>query len=179
MAKPMNPGEEFLYWVGSCITAWAKVEEHLFQICAKALGAADERAAIVYYRTPSLDARLNLTDELVRTRFPKPARKSGGHPPPDLKRWDELRKDIGDLLSTRNRIAHHPVAPRTIDTGGIGLLDGVSWLEIYTRAAERLRGRDETTKPLQQDDLVKHRMATHTVRTRLSKFLSETLPKHV
>jgi hypothetical protein len=166
-------------WVGNCITAWAKVEEHLFKICAKSLGVTDERAAIVYYRTPTLEARLQLTDELVRTALPKRERKSGGHDHPDVKKWDQLRKDIGNLLPVRNRIAHHPITPKKIDTGGLGMLDKMSWYEIYVSDAERLRGRHEDTKPLMTPDLSAHRLAVHGVTRRLELFLLETLSEHV
>ena len=63
-------------WVGYCITPWADVEEHLFEICGKALACAKERAAIIYYKTPTVDARLSLTDELARSVLPKPKRKA-------------------------------------------------------------------------------------------------------
>lgn len=67
----MTPTEEFLMWIGTCITAWAKVEEQLFGICEHCLGARTDRAAIVYYRTPTIDSRVLLVDELVRTVLPK------------------------------------------------------------------------------------------------------------
>ncbi len=59
-----NSADEFFTWLGKCITAWAQVEEHLFEICVHSLGATRHRVAIVYYRTPTLRARLDLTDEL-------------------------------------------------------------------------------------------------------------------
>ena len=58
-----NSADEFFTWLGKCITAWAQVEEHLFEICVHSLGATRHRVAIVYYRTPTLDARLQLTNE--------------------------------------------------------------------------------------------------------------------
>jgi hypothetical protein len=82
-----TPGDEFLLMVGSCITEWANVENVLFNICWRSIGCAVERAAIIYYRSPSIDTRLNLTDELVRSVLPKPQRRSGGHPHADAKLW--------------------------------------------------------------------------------------------
>jgi hypothetical protein len=178
MPSTMSQTDEFLMWVGNCITAWAGVEQHLFRICAKSLGTTDKRAAIIYYRTPTLDARLSLTDELVRTVLPKREQQSGGHDHPDVKKWNQLRKDIGSLLPTRNKIAHHPIFPRQIDTGGMGLLDGMTWYEIYVSEAERLRGRHEDTKPLMAPDLSAHRLAVHGITRRLEEFLSDTLPEH-
>jgi hypothetical protein len=152
----LMPSEEFYLWVGRCITAWAKVEEHLFDICQKSLNTSTEKAAIVYYRTPTLDTRINLVDELVRSSLPKRDRKSGGHDHPDVQEWDDIRKAIGALLHTRRRIAHHPVADRSIE-GQLGLLSDMSWIELYMSDAERLRGRDGDLKPLPVDNLSAHR----------------------
>jgi hypothetical protein len=182
MGDRMNPGEEFLYWVGSCVTAWAKVEEQLFEVCLKCLGTRPELAAIIYYRTPTLDARLSLTNDLVRAVLPRPERKDGGHDHEDVRMWDKLRKEIGGLLPVRNRIAHHPVASRSIGTPPedvTAALNELSWVELYVSESERLRGRDENTKPLLAPDLSAHRLATHEARVRLQRFISDVLSKHV
>jgi hypothetical protein len=94
----MTPNAEFHMYVGLCITAWAKVEEQLFRMCARCLGTSDELAAIVYYRTPNMDTRLKLVDELLRAVLPKRKRKSGGHDHPDVKKWNTLRSNLEDLL---------------------------------------------------------------------------------
>jgi hypothetical protein len=171
--------DEFLMWVGICVTEWARIEEQLFHLCEKALNTRVERAAIVYYRTPTIDARLKLVDELVRSVLPKRERKVGGHDHPDLKEWNALQNEITDLLSTRRRIAHHPVAAY-IETVGrrLGELEAKTWLEIYVSDAERLRERASDMVPLKQDDLVQHTMKVQAAVTRLAKFLRETLPKH-
>jgi hypothetical protein len=98
----------FLMHPGYCISTWAEVEQKLFEICWKALQSPREQAAIVYYRTPTLDARLTLTDELLRHVLPKRERPNGGHDHPDVMAWDALDKEITELLPTRNRLAHHP-----------------------------------------------------------------------
>ena len=59
--------DEFNKAIGQCITQWALVEEELFQICWRVLQCALEHAAIIYYRTPNLDARLSLASELVES----------------------------------------------------------------------------------------------------------------
>jgi hypothetical protein len=83
----LHEGPEFYMYVGYCITAWAKVEEELFDICVDLLGSKLERAAIVYYRLPSLSVRLGLVDELVASALPQRTKKNGGHDHPDLKAW--------------------------------------------------------------------------------------------
>ena len=172
--------DDFLMWVGFCITAWAKVEEHLFKICETCLRAREDRVAIVYYRTPTIDSRLKLVDELIRTALPKPARKRGGHDHPDLKVWNSLRKDIEGLLSTRSRIAHHPVRARgKTEDRPFWFLDETTWLEIYVSEAERLRTGREDTSPLTKDDLVYHCGEVHDVSKRAGEIWRSVLPKHV
>ncbi len=176
MPQQSSPHDEFLMWVGICITGWAKIEEYLFRICAASLGTTDERAAIVYYRTPSLESRLKLVDELVKTVLPKKDRPSGGHDHPTVVLWDALRKNLGNLLPVRNRIAHHPVTVRSVSAGDDAPLEAMTWFELYVSDSERLRGRDNNVKTLMVDDLSRHRLAVEDVRTRLRKFL-DSLPK--
>ena len=93
-----NSADEFFTWLGKCIIAWAQVEEHLFEICVHSLGGTRHRVAIVYYRTPTLNGRLELTNELARTILPARDPPAGGRDHPDTKKWDELRKQISALL---------------------------------------------------------------------------------
>jgi hypothetical protein len=180
MSDPASLDDEFLKWIGISITAWAEVEVHLFEICKRCLGTRNDRAAIVYYRTPSINSRLELVDELVRTVLPKSEQKSGSHPHPDVKEWGVLRKDIGKLLRTRNRIAHHPIKIRDRFgvPGGIGLLQAKKRFELHISDAERFRCRTEDVEPLKQDDLVKYCELIVAVATRAEEFLRSTLPKH-
>ena len=153
---------------------------HLFEICKLCLGARNDRAAIVYYRTPTIGSRLELIDELVRTVLPKREQKSGSHDHPDLKEWDDLRKDVGKLLHTRNRIAHQRVKIRDAFgvPGGIGLLQAGRQFELHISDGERLRSRSAEVEPLMQDDLAKHCQAVVAIVTRIVQFLRTTLRKH-
>jgi hypothetical protein len=172
--------DEFLMWVGFCITAWARVEEQLFKICEACIQARRDRVAIVYYLSPSINTRLKLVDELVRTVLPKREKTSGAHDHSDLVLWDTLRKDIGALLGTRRRIAHHPVRARSghSEDRPFWFLEESSWLEIYESETERLRTGHDTAKPLKQDDLVDHVRDVHAVGTRAANFCRSVLPKH-
>jgi hypothetical protein len=107
-SRPIDT-DAFFTWVGKCITSWSRVEDHLFEICHKVLGCTKRRAAIVYYRTPTIDARLSLTDELLLSLLPKKDPPIGGHDHADVRAWNDIRKSIIALLPDRNRIAHHPV----------------------------------------------------------------------
>jgi hypothetical protein len=173
--------DEFLMWVGFCITAWARTEERLFEICKLCLQAREDRVAVVYYRTPTVDARLKLTDELVRTAIPGRRKMSGEHDHPDLVVWDKLNKDIAALLATRRRIAHHPVRTRSgrSEDRSFWYLKRSSWLEIYTSEGERLRTGTDDAKPLKKDDLVSHCHKVQEVTRRAAQFCRNVLPKHV
>jgi hypothetical protein len=49
----------FFYALGRAITAWADLEEILFAMVHDILDCSKERTAIVFYRTPTIDARLS------------------------------------------------------------------------------------------------------------------------
>lgn len=101
---------EFYRHIGIAITEWAFLEDELFHICASILKAAQHHTAIIYYRTPTLDGRLSLVDELASTVFPNPERNSGGHPHEAAKLWKEIAKSIRDGLAIRRQLAHSPCA---------------------------------------------------------------------
>jgi hypothetical protein len=185
-----NSVEEFFTWLGKCITAWAQVEEHLFEICVHSLGATRHRVAIVYYRTPTLDGRLQLTNELVRTILPARDPPAGGHDHPDTQKWDELRSQINDLLPVRNRMAHHPVTYKALGrmpvlglgtpgTPGQGFALPVigSWYESYVSEAEKLRGKHEDLKPLMVPDLSDHWVSVDSIIKQLDLFRARVLSK--
>jgi hypothetical protein len=169
---------DFLMWVGYCITTWAEVEEQLFQICWKCLHCPKEQAAIVYYRTPSLDARVSLTDELVKYILPKPERRSGGHDHVSVKAWKQIERKFRSLLPTRNRIAHHPLVRAEIPLGP-GMLSGMHWHYIYTSDAEMLREKGEVPMPLHVGDLQAHHILTLGLKSEIENFLIMILIEHL
>ena len=182
-----NSADEFFTWLGKCIIAWAQVEEHLFEICVHSLGGTRHRVAIVYYRTPTLDSRLQLTNELVRTVLPARDPPSGGHDHPDTKKWDDLRSQIIGLLPVRNRMAHHPVTykdlgamPMMFGSGHAGPVLPVigSWYESYVSEAEKLRGKHEDIKPLTAPDLSQHRVSVEIIIKQLDLFRARVLSKY-
>ena len=118
--------QQFHMMVGFCIAEWARIDDHLFNIFHQCVGAPLKQCAIIYYRTPGLDLRLGLTDEIVKSVLPVPARKSGGQSHPLVKEWASLQKDIRELLTTRRRIAHHPVTVRVAVGGAIGEITGAA-----------------------------------------------------
>jgi hypothetical protein len=150
MAKaPSGPwqklGDEFFEMIGNCIAEWANVEDVLFNICWQCLGSSKEVAAVVYYRTSTIDGRMTLIDELVKLTLPKRERRSGGKDHADVRLWNKIEADFGKLKEQRNQIAHHPVTVQQRhfaagDPVGKPLVE--SWFELYVSEVERLREKD-------------------------------------
>jgi hypothetical protein len=137
---------EFYTMVGRCIKAWANVEDGVFKLCAFALQAPAKQVAIVYFRTPTLDARLELTSELMLSVLPQRARQSGGHDHSDVKRWNTLVADIKNLLPTRNMLAHAPVIESVLVEYSLSMTDKTkppltrtieSWIKIAMSEHEK------------------------------------------
>ena len=149
--------DEFYRLIGKCIKEWAHVENELFEICVLALKVPRKQAAIIYYKSPSIDARLNLADELLPASLPPPQRpkKDGGHDPPLVSRWKKISGDIRELLPIRNLLAHAPVRqvtstrprPSLAQKGApAGVTFLPTWLEVAMSANEELRGRGGPTQ---------------------------------
>jgi hypothetical protein len=172
--------DEFYMMAGQCISEWAATDDVLFLLCHRVLQCAVEHAAIVYFRTPTLDARLTLVSDLIRSVIPKP-RRDGEHAHPDQKTWDKIADDFRDLLSMRNRIAHEPVWP-TFRAGYDEEFQAhrifISGFELYASAHERSRGRAEKP-PLRIDELRSHLFATNQIAGRIQGFRHDILPAHI
>jgi hypothetical protein len=169
---------EFYMLIGQCIKHWAGIEDRLFDLCTLALNAEPKQAAIVYYRTPSLDARLTLVDELIVSILPKKERKDGGHDHPLVTRWKALVNDIRDLLPVRNMIAHAPISElRHYDFAADASTPTVQmvrwWIEISPSPNERLRERESTKPSVKDTDLPAHLEQVNAIWTRLEKFLRD------
>jgi hypothetical protein len=185
MAKSDFDEENFFSWMGHCISSWAKMEEELFKICWQSLKAPKNQSAIVYFRTPTVDARISLTDELVKSVLPKPERKDGGHTHSDVIAWNKIQSDIKSALSIRRRIAHHPVrlgeANFTFQDDDPFKGDGwqLFWYEIYVSEHENARGKDISPQNLILTDLVDHERAVSGFARNLKGFRADVLSKHV
>ena len=152
-------GDYFYRALGYCIAAWSDIEKRLFDLCHHSMRSDVEVASIVYYRTPSIDARLTLTDEMIRLRLPKTP--NGGRPHPTLKIWNELRAKIKSHLEVRNRLAHHPVSLQKIIVENALTAQGQvrqEYLILQTSVGknEALRGKHFNQIPLYLGDLEAH-----------------------
>jgi hypothetical protein len=164
--------ERFFAAVGKAITRWADLEDVLFKITHGILGCSRERAAIVFYRTPTIDARLTLTADLIASFLPRHA--PGDQPDSIMKQWKELEKDVRDRLQTRNRLAHHPA-------GAVVLISPTDdWSIVtgsYPSEGERLRKRQEEPQPLVIEEVRTHIQVVGRLISCLDNFQRLHLPK--
>lgn len=168
---PDKEHEDFFKWVGICIKEWANIEKVLFVICGLILKSDQQHVAIVYYRTPSLEGRLALTDDLVQSIFSK---KPGEHNHPLLIIWTKILKEIRDLVPARNILAHSPVRyqisiiAQAVETGDAKIVSEDSWIEIGTSTNEKLK--TSIDKSYRVEDLPKHRADVRAISNRLLDF---------
>jgi hypothetical protein len=174
--KPQTLGDmadEFLIHLGQCITEWAHIEDHLFKICRDILGTATEHTAIIYYKTPSLEARLTLTDELIDTIFPPP--ESGEHRHDDYRAWAKIIADIRQHAPTRNRLAHSPVGPNLILEPGRREMT----FQSMQPPTQRARRRDGEKPAISLADLQAHIAAVAKIDKSLGDFRCGPLKGHI
>jgi hypothetical protein len=185
-------GDAFYMMIGQCIAEWASVDDELFNIFQDSVGPR-EQCAIIYFKIQSLSTRFDLTDEIVKSVLPKPDRpkKEGGHDHPSVKAWGIAKGDYQELLSTRSRIAHHPVEiglelRRARTLGGQfgtqtfnspGIAPPRTWFELSASSKERMRERSANLKPLRIEDLRDHLSKVVSLRLRLREFFENVLTK--
>jgi hypothetical protein len=149
--------QQFYQNIGRCIKAWATVEDKLFDICERVLKTDRHFVSVIFFRTPSIDSRLKLTNELLEAYFAK------GHPA--LREWKPIRTKIDKLLPTRNSLAHHPVKMIIHPTDRS--------FETSTSEKERLRGKEP--KRTKETELLHHLTETDAISQSLVSFISSWL----
>ena len=169
---PHKDHEDFFKWVGICIKEWAYIEKVIFDLCSYVLKADRKHVAIIYYRTPTLEGRLALTNDLLQSIFPK---KAGEHDNPKLVIWTKIFKEIRNLAPARNVLAHSPIRYKVsikaqIDKTGqpAKVINQESWIEIATSENERLKTGED--KSYRVDDLPKYHAAVRALWDRLLNF---------
>lgn len=173
-----NDEKEFLYQVGGAITQWAQIDERLFRICAAVLGANKQHVAIIYYRTPTISARLTLTDDLLKTVLPQKDKPNGGHDHPTTVSWKSLKDALDGALKIRNQLAHSPAGPRAEiknqPDGTFAVTD--TWWSSYESGTEKLRGNSAKKADLKISDVKDHAQKVGQLWAHLRDFESNTLP---
>ena len=167
MALDPKQLSEFYEWIGRCITEWAHVDESLFRLCFLASKTKEKQAAIIFYRTPNLDTRLKLVDELIRAVLPQ--KRPGEHDTEIVREWAKLKIAIEKLLPVRNALAHHPLKEIVAaETGSAPRRK----LSVRPSRSQALRGRPIQADRLEASDLPKHRLQVHQVTVDLYEFES-------
>jgi len=166
---------EFLYTVGEAITEWATIDERLFLIFTDVLRTDQHLAAIIYYRTNTLGGRLALLDELIRAICPKPSRESGAHASEVERHWTARKKEMVNLLATRNHLAHSPASPHATfdsdsDPTNITVTD--VWWASYVSRTEKMRGA-APKKDIKINDVKDHLQKVHQLWMSLHVFRDE------
>jgi hypothetical protein len=179
---------EFYALLGRCISGWSYVDQALFNIMQSCLAPHYEQSAIIYFRTPGLEIRLNLTDELVRSLLPGREKKPGEHDPPSVKEWSAICKSIKALLPERRQLAHHSV---NLDYGpmqtssmfgeafamfipGDGGAQPEGTFKILPTMGEMARIRNTAPPPLTEKEVKNHLQGLAQLTGRMSLFQSET-----
>lgn len=162
---------EFMTVLGISITQWARVEDQLFKLCRDILGTTTDHTAIVYYRTPSLEGRISLADELIDTIFPPP--ESGKHRHDDYKCWELIKAAMKAEMPIRNRLAHSPVSLE-IDTEGRKPLS----LESQQHPHEAARGKG-VKPPITISDIKDHLGRVRPLALQLGEFRNQRLRGHI
>jgi hypothetical protein len=181
---------EFYTYVGRAITEWASVDDVLFGVFRGCIGPLTA-SAIIYYRTPGLDTRFQLTDELVTATIQPLPKKPGSHTNPDLVAWKAAIEGYQALLAVRRRIAHQPIQLGSLSATDQNELNAAiakfsttgEWsaplptFEIFARH-ERRRTKEQGKPPLKVDDLKQHVQDVAALTLRLRVFLHSTFLKY-
>lgn len=173
MEKIPENSINFYTSLGVCIAAWSKVEDGLFNIFHLAMRCDKKLAAIVFYRTPTIDLRLKLTDEIVCAALPKPKRANGGHNDPLVVEWKKISVQITAIVPERNAMAHNEVRRNFIVYGSPShdkqRIDG-PYFEIVESSGELLRGRGSKIPKLYATNLMEHKEKVDKLWQRLTAF---------
>src|SRR5262245_45705800 len=167
--------DEFYREMGYCVGAWAAVDEALFGIFQRCVGPWHQ-CAIIYYRTPGLDVRHNLVDEIVRFILPKP--EGNAHPHDDVRAWAAATKGLKDLLGTRRRIVHQQVGVTFYADNEAERPNYNPVMEVFASHIERLRGKDDGGRGIDMNGLMKHQMDVQQLFERLTAFRHDVLEKY-
>jgi hypothetical protein len=171
-------GDEFYLLMGNAISNWARVEVYLFKVCRAALGATTQRTAIVYGRTPTIQGRRLLVNDLLETRLPVRV-QNGGTEHPDTREWRGITETMQALLPVRNQIAHRPMEPHIDwDEGEDGSPGKTElWFEITTSEHERARYGGPKGS-LNVTDLQNHIRDVWLLKERMADFYINKLPTY-
>jgi hypothetical protein len=163
--------KELLLWVGLCITEWATIEHLLFRLTIVVLGVTPNHAATIYRKTPTLDSRITLIDELVsRVLLDSNPEKSGRHKSGLSLTWHVLVRDMTGLKSFRNKLAHWTRFTIARDEIEISPTRSV----LHLSESDLWRGKyKESDKPIDVSDMSLHYELIEQLSTNIRRFIPE------
>lgn len=145
---------------------------HLFDLCHIYSGSSRTVAAVIYGRTPTLEARITLISDLIETAYPK---KPGEHDHPNLVTWNKIKTESKRLIPTRNVIVHAPAAMQAkLNLEVLPDLQVDTWVELYAAEHDKLRGKG--TGPLKMEQVKQHRADATDLAKRVSSFVNFLRP---
>eukprot|EP01036_Dinobryon_divergens_P050706 gene50706-67883_t len=168
--------------MGRAVSEWAFADEELFKIFRDCIGPY-EQSAIIYYKIQSLDTRMSLTDDIIRSILPKT--KNGEQDAPSLIAWKAIKKAFTALLRQRSLVAHQQIhvqilASELDDRGDpTPTAKFETALELFPNAHERLKetgstfSADYPKSGFSIDDLKAHAEAVKEVASDLDNFRNE------
>jgi hypothetical protein len=171
--------DSFYIDVGRSVTAWSRLEDQLFLILLQALLIHGKLVAILFYRTPTLDGKLSLVDEIVRAVLPLRTPPNGGKEHPSVKIWMALQKDIKALLPERNAIAHDAPFSEGVsmkaDEEGDLVIEHTDETKFGIRVSDLQRLRSGADRVVTEERLLHHPWEVSKLTKRLQEF-SRLLP---
>jgi len=158
---------KFYSLIGYSITRWAHAEAAVYHLCRLCLGSSERLAAIVFYRTPSLDGRLQLVSEMIPAALELDDAEAKKNPL--VREWLEILKAMNDQKQVRNHLAHQPVTSRM--NASISLSDPArnrveSFVSVPQSPQEALRRRASRVE-VRAEELEPHYRAVEAATGRL------------
>jgi hypothetical protein len=153
--------------LGECITAWAAIERELFELFHRALGVEPrwgsknrrnpdrDKSALLFWTFPTFGMRLSYTSMLVTYCL----QTAEGSKTKAQKYWEKLRKDLEELYSFRNNLAHQPTAKdKVIDHDEGTILVWAKEMIIPNKLDKK-----KSFKPIEQADLDAHLLSASAI----------------
>ena len=160
--------KEFFASLGDSITAWAAVEQKLFDLFQIALGADREKSSILFWAIPAFSMRLSYTSMFVTHCLKTDANKKTKA----QKIWNALQQDIENLRAVRNKLVHQPhledeIIP-TNDESDVEMIIMKTDMIIPNSLDKR-----QKFKPIELSALLSHKKEVSSILGRLKYFTSQ------
>lgn len=109
--KPGSAAADLYAHIGRIMVLWAEIEGYLFDLFVFATIMHKYKASVIFEKLGTIGPRLDLTNTLLEVTLRQPW----------LKKWQNVLKQIRELLPLRNHVAHSPTDKFTVlSNPGIG-----------------------------------------------------------